>query len=110
MPTTNRYEGRPLLRLVDCLVLDAIDQLDDEKRATLEALEPRLAQTFSATGTWQQMIASQMGFGDDVPDRIRHFWRRYLDHAETNNERVDAQAFVVDFVAQNFPDLAPPRR
>jgi hypothetical protein len=110
MPTTNRYEGRPLLRLVDCLVLDAIDQLDDGKRATLEALEPRLAQTFSATGTWQEMIASQMGFGDDVPDRIRHFWRRYLDHAETNNERVDAQAFVVDFVAQNFPDLAPPRR
>lgn len=110
MPTTNRYEGRPLLRLVDCLVLDAIDQLDDEKRATLEALEPRLAQTFNATGTWQEMVGTQMGFADDVHDQIRQFWRNYLDRAETENQPVDPQAFVVDFVALNFPDLAPPRR
>lgn len=47
-PTMSRYEGRPLLRLVDCFVLDAIDQLDDAQRATLEALEPRLAKTFDA--------------------------------------------------------------
>ncbi|MFM9925094.1 hypothetical protein VLK31_19025 [Variovorax sp. H27-G14] len=106
----SRYEGRPLLRLVDCWVLDAIEQLDDTKRETLEALEPRLAQTFLATGTWQEIVAGQMGFADDVPDMVRHFWRRYLDHAETENLRVDPQAFVVEFVAQNFPAIAPPKR
>lgn len=106
----SRYDGRPLLRLVDCFVLDAIEQLDDAKRETLEALEPRLAQTFMASGTWQEMVGSQMGFADDVPDKIRHSWRRYLDHAQTQDQRVDPQAFVVDFVAQNFPDISPPAR
>lgn len=99
-----------MLRLVDCLVLDAIDQLDDAKRAKLEALEPRLAQTFNASGTWQEMVGTQMGFADDVHDQIRQFWRSYLDRAEEQNLRVNPQEFVVEFVAQNFPDLAPPRR
>ncbi|MBD9664273.1 MULTISPECIES: hypothetical protein [Variovorax] len=110
MQTTNRYEGRPLLRLVDCLVLDAIDQLDDAKRAKLEALEPTLAQTFNASGTWQEMVGTQMGFADDVQDQIRQFWRSYLDRAEEQQLRADPQEFVIEFVALNFPDLAPPRR
>jgi hypothetical protein len=110
MQTTNRYEGRPLLRLVDCLVLDAIDQLDDAKRAKLEALEPTLAQTFNASGTWQEMVGTQMGFADDVQDQIRQFWRSYLDRTEEQQLRADPQEFVIEFVARNFPDLAPPRR
>lgn len=108
-PTMSRYEGKPLLRLVDCFVLDAIDQLDDAQRATLEALEPRLAKTFGANGTWQEMVGSQMGFAEDLADQIRQVWRGYLDQAETQQLRADPQAFVVDFVAQNFPGIAPSR-
>lgn len=108
-PTMSRYEGRPLLRLVDCFVLDTIDQLDDAQRATLEALEPRLAKTFDASGTWQEMVGGQMGFAQDLPDKIRPFWRGYIDQAATQTLRADPQAFVVAFVAQNFPDIAQPR-
>lgn len=78
---------KPLLRLVDCFVLDAIDQLDDAQRATLEALEPRLAKTFDASGTWQEIVGGQMGFARDLPDKIRQFWRGYIDQAQTQAQR-----------------------
>ena len=38
----NRYEERPLTRLLECYVLAAIDQLDDGQRDTLQRTEPTL--------------------------------------------------------------------
>ena len=101
----SRYDGKPFLRLLDCYVLDAIDQLDEAQRAVLESLEPQLEKTFGSSGAWQNAVAQQMAFSDEVPDKIRLFWDDYLERARTENRAASPGGFVAEFVATNFPDL-----
>jgi hypothetical protein len=89
-------------------VLDAIGQLEDAQRAALEEMEPWLAKTFASSGTWQEIVARQMEFSEQVPDKIRGFWLGYLDHAKALNRSVHPSEFVAEFIGQNFPDIAPP--
>jgi hypothetical protein len=47
----NRYEGKPFLRLLECYVLSAIDELTDEQCAALSALEPKLRELYGVQGS-----------------------------------------------------------
>lgn len=90
----NRHEGKPFLRLLDCYVLDAIGQLEDAQRAPLEKMEPWLEKTFASSGTWRQIVAQQMEFSEEVPDKIRHVWLGYLERASAQNRSVQPAEFV----------------
>ena len=64
----NRYSGKPLLRLIECYVLDVVGQLDNQQRATLEAMEPKLQSLYKSGGTWRQIVAEQMNFDESLND------------------------------------------
>ena len=50
---TARYEGRPMIRVLDAWFLDALGALDENAATSMEQLAPRLAQTFNVTpGPW----------------------------------------------------------
>jgi len=105
-PNPDRYEGRPLLRLLDCYILDAIGELPPQQKATLEKLEPTLQETFASTGHWQEIVEEQMGLLPSVALGIQTLWAGF----QADDERLGRQArpadFVREFVAQNFPDMA----
>ncbi|SEN06517.1 hypothetical protein SAMN05428959_10130 [Duganella sp. CF517] len=58
----NRYEGEPLLRLIECYVLDSIDQLTSEQAENLASMEPKLSGALGVTGTWKEIVAKTMDF------------------------------------------------
>ena len=99
-----RYDGKPLLRLVDSYVLDAIGHLPPEVDAKMTEMEPSFRKTFGASGSWREIVAAQMRFPDGLPDAIREVWTmgrvRFL--AEQGYEPDPAQ-FTQSFVDSKFP-------
>jgi hypothetical protein len=76
MTSPERYAGRPLLRLVECYVLDAIGELGDQQARQLADMTPRLRELYSTDGGWQQIIATQLAFPPDAAGHLRQMWAR----------------------------------
>lgn len=101
---SDRYEGKPFLRLVDSYVLDAIGALDDANQDWLKAMEPNLRHTYRMNGTWQEIVAEQMKFPDGLPATIREIWEKgSLKFRELSDEEPDPVQFTHEFVDKNFP-------
>lgn len=102
----DRYENNNhLLRLLDCYLLDSIDELGQEQLQTLASLEPMLQRAWNSEGTWRQLLEEQMNFQPTVPAKIRTFWQGYIKAAETQSLPAVPFEFVLSFVDQNFPHL-----
>lgn len=99
-----RYEGKPLIRLLECYVLAAIDQLDDAQRETLQRMEPKLSSIYKRSGTWIEIIRDEMEFSDSLPMKIREIWEDNLGRLHAQGVAVDPNEFAMAFVDQNFPD------
>lgn len=102
----NRYEGKPLLRLLECYVLAAIDQLDDGQRGTLQKMEPRLSAIYNRSGTWLEIIRDEMKFPESLPTKIREVWENNLARMRASGVAIDPNEFAMTFVDQNFPGAA----
>lgn len=90
-----RYEGTPMLRLLDAYVLDAMGVLDDASREQIERLTPELPRILgTGPGTWQEVIAEAMEFPPGLPDRIHAQWQEALKRADTAGGTVDPVAFA----------------
>ncbi|OQB80447.1 MAG: hypothetical protein BWX88_04547 [Planctomycetes bacterium ADurb.Bin126] len=97
-----RYDGRPLLRFLECYVLWAIGQLDDSLRATLQALTPKLQRTYGTQGEWHEIIASVMDLPSNMPELIREVWERNQTIARERNLPLVPQRFAEMFVDDNL--------
>lgn len=93
-PEADRYEGRPLLRLLDCYILEVIGQLDERQRETLVRMEPKLQLTFKSSGSWANILEEQMDFMPSVPGKIRDFWLGYQQHARSQVKDPNPFEFV----------------
>lgn len=102
----NRYRGKPLLRLLECYVLAAIDQLDDGQRETLERMEPNLSAVYSRSGTWLEIIRDEMEVPELLPMKIREVWENNLARMSASGVAIDPNEFAMTFVDQNFPEAA----
>ena len=71
---TSRYEGKPLLRLLECYVLDAIGELSAADRSNLERTTPKLQAAYKLDGDWRLVLSQVMHFPDTLPDNIRSLW------------------------------------
>ena len=100
-----RYEGKPLLRLLECYVLFAIGQLGEGQSETLRRIEPKLALTYNRSGTWDQIIHDEMGFPDSLPVKIREVWENNLARVRASGGEIDPNEFAMAFVDQNFPEI-----
>jgi hypothetical protein len=101
-----RYENKPFLRLLECYVLFAIEQLDDQQQSTLRLMEPKLQSVYGTTGSWLEIVNVQMNFPDSFPDRIREIWNKNLAKFHESRTPVDPNKFAIEFVDQNFPAAA----
>src|SRR5438128_1069144 len=103
MTTLNpRYQGKPLLRLLECYVLWAIAQLPEEQLATLREMTPKLQSIYNKQGDWQTVIAAVMDLPSDFPSKIRELWNRNVELAGNRNSTLTPQQFAETFVDQNL--------
>lgn len=101
---SDRYAGKPFLKLLDCYVLDSIGHLDAESDAALTAMEPKLRETFGATGAWRAIVADRMQFPDGMQGAILDVWEKGKGKfAAANGRDPDPGEFTQIFVDTNFP-------
>lgn len=100
----NRYEGKPFLRLLECYVLSAINQLTDEQRTALSALEPKLQELYGEQGSWSDIVASQMDFPESLVEKIKEVWRLNSEKFSQAGAQINAEDFARHFVDTNFPE------
>lgn len=99
---SDRYEGQPLLRVLECYVLWSVDHLAPGQAEKLELMAPGLAATYGTDGTWQEIIAAQMAFPPSLPDALRGMWERTLANARDQRDTVDPELWAQQVVDSNF--------
>jgi hypothetical protein len=101
---SDRYEGKPFLRLLDCYMMDAIGYLDREQELQLTALEPRFREIFGGEGDWREIVEARMDFAEGMQDAVRQVWERgTAKFIEANGQHPDPAEFTRIFVDTNFP-------
>ncbi|MXO58318.1 hypothetical protein GRI89_02005 [Altererythrobacter salegens] len=100
---TDRYEGKPFLRLLDSYVLDAIGHLDEAHATWLIAAEPNFRHDFGETGGWREIVEARMQFPPGMAAAIRELWDKGRAKAQAAGIEPQPGHFVVQFVDTNFP-------
>ncbi|HPD48675.1 MAG TPA: hypothetical protein P5279_17595 [Anaerohalosphaeraceae bacterium] len=98
----SRYQGKSLLRLLECYVLWAIDQLPAAEAKTLKEITPKLQSIYGVQGDWRQIIAAVMKLPSGMPETIRRVWVQNVEIARRNNATLTPQQFAEMFVDQNL--------
>ncbi|MBZ9871890.1 hypothetical protein LB542_13610 [Mesorhizobium sp. BR1-1-9] len=102
MSTDLRYDGQPLLRLLELYVLWAIGELSQESEDGLKKIGPKLQSIYGGDGQWHDAIAQSMHMPEGMPAAIRDMWARNLKIARDNNVTLTPQQFAEMFVDNNF--------
>ena len=99
----SRYEGKPLLRLLELYVLKAIGELPLPEQDTLNKMAPKLQAAFGGDGQWHEAVAAAVRMPADMPQVIRDMWAKNLEIARTNAvPALSAQKFAELFVDENL--------
>ena len=89
MSTETRYEGKPLLRLLELYVFKAIGELSQESEDCLNAMVHKLQAIYGGDGRWDDAIAKALHMPDTMPEAIRDMWKKNLKIAHDNKVTVD---------------------
>ena len=102
-----RYEGRPLLILLENFVLACIGALSAETTARVADLTRR---AFGAPpdADWMEVLRTQLDLGPGICDTIRERWQAAVAHLEEAGEPSDPIAFARGIVDANFTPLIEP--
>ena len=101
---SDRYEGKPFLRLLDSYVLDAIGYLDSDAQANLTRLEPKFHKAFNTPGDWRTIVATVMQFPEGMPGAIGEVWEKgRVRFVQENGHEPDPMEFTRIFVDTKFP-------
>jgi hypothetical protein len=100
-----RYDGKPLLRLLELYVLWALDELPLPEQETLNRMAPKLQAIYGGKGPWHEAIEAAVRMPADMPQSIRDMWAKNLEIARANNvPALSAQKFAEMFVDENLKD------
>ena len=101
----DRYKEKPFLRLLECYVLQSINQLTESQNDTLKRMEPKLEETYGMKGSWFDIVSTQMDFPDSLPSQILSIWEKNAASAQSIGREIDPNEFAMAFIDQNFPDI-----
>ena len=103
MSDNSRYDGKPLLRLLELYILNALDELPASEQESLNRLAPKLQAVYGGNGTWHGALEAAVHMPADMPQQIRDMWNKNLEIARANNvSALSAQKFAEMFVDENL--------
>lgn len=101
---TARYEGRPMIRVLDAWFLDALGALDENAATSMEQLAPSLAQTFNVTpGPWQQVVTDALDLPSDLATQLQEAWEHAVTDDVAAGRTPNVLAFTYAMVDASFP-------
>jgi hypothetical protein len=99
---SDRYTGKPFLKLLDSYVLHAIGSLPESNEQQLAEMTPKIQATFNAAGDWRAIVRKVMEFPDDIDDAIRRTWQHNQNIAAREGVELTPVEFAHMFVDTNF--------
>lgn len=103
MISNPRYDGKPLLRVLDLYVLWAIGELPPDQEDTLNRIAPKLQARFGGRGQWHEAVERAVRMAADTPQQIRGMWTRDLEIARADSLTLSPEEFAMMVVDSNFP-------
>jgi hypothetical protein len=98
----SRYEGKPLLKLLESYVLWTIGELPTKDAELLTQMTPKLQSIYGIQGDWQQIISAVMELPPNMPTLIRDLWTKNTQIARQNGVTLAPQHFAEMFVDNNL--------
>ena len=103
MSDNQRYDGKPLLRLVELYILHVLNELPATEQEALDRLAPKLQSVYGGNGAWHEAITAAVHMPAEMPQFIRDMWDKNLEIARTNNvQALTPQKFAEMFVEENL--------
>ena len=102
MTSASRYQGKPLLRLLECYVLWVIDQLPETDSRTLQEMTPKLQMIYAADGNWQQILGSVLQLPSNLSEEIMNAWAKNIKTVRESGGSLTPQEFAEMFVDINL--------
>jgi hypothetical protein len=99
---SKRYEGKPFLKLLDCYVLWAIDELPVENAQSLKEMTPKLQSLYGQDGDWQQIVSAVMELPPNMPALVTELWIKNTEIARQNGVSLTPMRFAEMFVDSNL--------
>ncbi|WP_066554221.1 hypothetical protein [Croceicoccus bisphenolivorans] len=101
---SDRYSGKPFLKLLDAYVVDAIGHMDGATELELAAMEPQMRGALGLSGDWRSLVEQRMKFPAGMSGAIREVWDKgRLKFIAGNGREPDPLEFTIHFVDTNFP-------
>jgi hypothetical protein len=101
-PSSDRYQGKPLLVLLENYVLDCIGCLPQEKVTTITSIVQRV---YGGGEDWKATLRSTLHLEDSLDENLRLMWLRNQDIARQANQSLRPEDFARMVVDQNFSTL-----
>jgi hypothetical protein len=103
MSDNSRYDGKPLLRLLELYILNALNELPPPEQEALQRLAPKLQSVYGGKGQWHEAIEAAVHMPAEMPRMIRDMWDKNLEIAGANNvPPLTPQKFAEMFVDENL--------
>jgi hypothetical protein len=97
-----RYEGAPLLILLENWILKSIGEFAPEKEQSIRTV---VQQVYGGGDDWGETLRASLDLGENIEDSFRAMWKRNQEIAAENNTTLHPVQFVKMLVDQNFMHL-----
>ncbi|MFG6504549.1 hypothetical protein [Microbacterium sp. P05] len=98
-----RYQGKPMLRVLDAYVLDALGALDELTVESYTAMRPKLAAALHAEApSWQGVVERAMDMPPDSANALRAMWERHVHETLAAGDVPDVVTWVRQLVDARF--------
>lgn len=98
----DRYDGRPLLMVLEAYVLSAIGELPAEKSAAMGRIVQRM---WGGDADWMRTLRGELDLGDTLDDNLRRLWTRNQEIARESGAELLPEQFARGVCDQNFAHL-----
>jgi hypothetical protein len=98
----DRYQGRPLLILLENYVLAAIGELPAERSSGVGEMVRRM---WGGGDDWMRTLRDQLGISASMDDDLRGLWTRNQEIARENGAELHSVQFAKMVADQNFAHL-----
>jgi hypothetical protein len=94
MTANPRYDGKPLLRLLELYVLRAIGELSQAEEDKLVGMAPKLQSLYGGGGPWYEAVAASMKMPPNMPVLIQDMWAKNREIARANQVSLPKSLFL----------------
>lgn len=97
-----RYEGRPLILILDNYVLDCIGELPSDKNTLITTI---VQKAFGGGADWKKTVRDVLQLSESIEENIRSLWTENKKIAAQNNAELHPVQFAKMIVDDNFAEF-----